>query len=95
MEQACRENITFIAITGWSTPDHSTIAEFISSMQEEIMFLFRDILLICEEMELLDGTKFSLDGLKLSSNVSKEWGGTKPDLKKKKEKIENDQVFVK
>jgi len=31
----------FIAITGWSTPDHSTIAEFISSRQEEIIFLFR------------------------------------------------------
>jgi hypothetical protein len=39
-------------------------------------------------MELLDGTKFSLDGLKLSSNASKEWSGTKSDLKKKKEKIE-------
>jgi len=57
-------------------------------MQEEIMFLFRNILLICEEMELLDGTKFSLDGLKLSLNASKEWSGTKSDLKKKKEKIE-------
>jgi len=49
------------------------------------MFLFRDILLICEEMGLLDGTKFSLDGLKLSSNASKEWSGTKSDLKKKKQ----------
>jgi len=39
-------------------------------------------------MGLLDGTKFSLDGLKLSSNASKEWSGTKSDLKKKKEKIE-------
>lgn len=42
IEQACRENVTFIAITAWSTPDHSTISEFISSMQEEIMFLFRN-----------------------------------------------------
>lgn len=42
IEQARRENVTFIAITAWSTPDHSTIAEFISSMQEEIMFLFRN-----------------------------------------------------
>jgi hypothetical protein len=31
IEQAGRENVTFIAITAWSTPDHSTIAEFISS----------------------------------------------------------------
>lgn len=54
IEQACRENVTFIAITEWSTPDHSTIAEFISSIQEEIIFLLRNILLICEEMELLE-----------------------------------------
>ena len=79
IEQACRENVTFIAITGWSIPDHSTIAEFISSMREEVMFLFRNILLICEEMGLLGGTKFSLDGVKLSSNASKEWSGTKAD----------------
>lgn len=32
--------------------------------------------------------KFLLDGLKLSSNASKEWSDTKSDLKKKKEKIE-------
>jgi transposase len=31
IEQAGRENVTFIAITAWSTLDHSTIAEFISS----------------------------------------------------------------
>jgi len=31
IEQAGRENVTFIAITAWSTPDHSTIAECISS----------------------------------------------------------------
>ena len=24
IEQTCKENVTFIAITGWSTPDHST-----------------------------------------------------------------------
>jgi len=94
IEQACRENVTFIAITGWSTPDHSTIAEFISSMQEEIMSLFRNILLMCEEMELLGGTKFSLDGIKLSSNASKEWSGTKSDLKKKAEKIEKTVKYL-
>jgi len=94
IERACRENVIFIAITGWSTPDHSTIAEFISSMQEEIMPLFRNILLMCEEMGLLGGTKFSLDGLKLSSNAGKEWSGTKLDLKKKKEKIERTVKYL-
>ena len=50
--------------------------------------LFRDVLLVCEEMNLLGGTMFALDGCKLPSNASKEWSGTVPELQKKKQKIE-------
>ena len=59
-----------------------------SSMQDEILPLFRDVLLVCEEMNLLGGTMFALDGCKLPSNASKEWSGTFPELQKKKQKIE-------
>ena len=31
MERACRENITFMALTCGQCPDHSTIAAFVSS----------------------------------------------------------------
>jgi transposase len=71
IEQACRENITFMALTCGMVPDHSTIATFISSMKDEIQSLFSDILLICADQDLLGGTHFSLDGLKLSSSASK------------------------
>jgi len=46
------------------------------------------LLLVCEEMNLLGGTMFALDGCKLPSNASKEWSGTFPELQKKKQKIE-------
>jgi transposase len=89
MERACRENITFMALTCGQTPDHSTFASFISEMGEELVVgLFTQILLICEQEGLLGGTHFSLDGLKLSSNASKEWSGTHAELLKKKEKLE-------
>ncbi|MCK5243878.1 MAG: IS1182 family transposase [Desulfobacterales bacterium] len=89
MERACKENITFMALACGQTPDHSTIAAFISSMgREQIVSLFTQVLLVCEEEGLLGGTHFSLDGLKLSSNASKEWSGTHADLKKKQEKLE-------
>ena len=55
MEQACRENVTFMALACGQRPDHSTIAAFVSSMQEEIVPLFRDVLLVCEESGLLGG----------------------------------------
>jgi transposase len=88
IERACIENVTFMALSCGQHPDHSTIAAFVSSMRREIMFLFRDVLLVCDEMDLLGGTFFALDGVKLPSNASKEWSGTFSDLKKKKDKIE-------
>ena len=88
MERACRENITFMALTCGQCPDHSTIAAFVSSMRNEILPLFRDVLLVCEESHLLEGTLFALDGSKVPSNASKEWSGKISDLKRKKKKIE-------
>jgi transposase len=88
IEQACRENVVFMALACGQQPDHSTIAAFVSSLKDEILPLFRDVLLVCEEMNLLGGTMFALDGCKLPSNASKEWSGTLAELRKKKEKIE-------
>ena len=88
VERACQENIIFIALSYGYPPDHSTIASFISSMQSEIQSIFSNVLLVCEELGLLDGTHFSLDGVKLSANVSKEWSGTLDELKHKRDKLQ-------
>ena len=88
IEKACCENITFMALACGQTPDHSTIAAFITSIKGEIEPLFCNVLLACEEMDLLGGTTFSLDGCKLPSNASKEWSGKHQTLRKKKEKLE-------
>ena len=88
IERACRENVTFTALACGQCPDHSTIAAFVSSMKDEIVPLFRDVLLVCEEMNLLGGTFFALDGLRLPSNASKGWSGTHAELRRKKERME-------
>ncbi|NIS71285.1 MAG: transposase, partial [Proteobacteria bacterium] len=89
IERACQENVTFMALSCGQCPDHSTIAAFVSSMKDEIMPLFRDVLLVCEEMDLLGGTFFALDGLRLPSNASKQWSGTRSELERKKKRIES------
>jgi len=88
IERACKENVTFIALCGNQRPDHSTIAAFVSCMRDEILPLFRDILLVCDQENLLGGTFFALDGLKLPGNASKRWSGSLSDISKKKQKIE-------
>jgi len=52
------------------------IAALISSRKDEIQSLFRDVLLVCEKINLLGGITFALDGYKLPSNASREWSGT-------------------
>jgi len=89
IERACVENIIFMALCCGYSPDHSTIAHFVSSMQKEIESIFSNILLVCEELDLLGGTHFSLDGVKLSANVSKEWSGTFKELKNKRDKLQS------
>ena len=75
VERACCENVTFMAMSCNQRPDHSTVAAFVSSMKDQILPLFRDILLVCEQEDLLGGTFFALDGIKLRSNASMEWSG--------------------
>ncbi len=100
IERACGENILFMALSCGYTctapnavrckcrPDHSTIAHFVSSMQKEIESIFSNILLVCSELNLLGGTHFSLDGVKLPSNASKEWSGTFKELKRKRDRLQ-------
>jgi hypothetical protein len=64
------------------------MATFVSSLKDEILPRFRDVLLVCQEMDLLGETFFALDGLKLPSNASKEWSRTWSEWQRKKERLE-------
>ena len=88
IEQCCRENVIFMALSADTQPHFTTIADFISSSGQEIIQLFLKILLICDEMGLIGKERFAVDGCKLASNASKEWSGTRGDLERKREKME-------
>lgn len=88
IEQACRENILFMALSADTQPHFTTIADFISTLDQEIIDLFRSVLMICSDMRLIGGDMFAIDGCKLPSNAAKEWSGTKWELSQKKKKID-------
>jgi len=88
--RCCEENIIFMALSADTRPHFTTIASFVSSMQPEVLKLFRDVLLICDEMKLIGKDMFAIDGCKLPSNASKEHSGTKAEFVKKKRKMERD-----
>ena len=41
-------------------------------MHKEIIHLFRDILLVCDDLVLIGREMFAIDGCKMPSNVGKE-----------------------
>jgi transposase len=88
IEALCRENVVFMAISADSRPHFTTIADFISSSAKEVSKLFHQVLMVCDRLGLIGKEMFAIDGCKLPSNASKEWSGTKADLKMKSEKIE-------
>ncbi|MGO8716834.1 MAG: IS1182 family transposase [Smithella sp.] len=86
--QACEENIIFMALSCDTKPHFTTIADFVSTMDKEITRLFREVLLVCDDLRLIGKEMFAIDGCKLPSNASKEWSGTKADFEKKAAKME-------
>jgi transposase len=89
IERCCRENIIFMALSCDIYPHFTTIADFIATLDSKIIKLFLEVLLICDQMNLIGKEMFAIDGIKLPSNASKEWSGTKEELSKKKEKMED------
>jgi len=88
IEALCRENVLFMALSADTQPHFTSLAEFMSSSSEEIAKLFKQVLLICDEMGLIGKEMFAIDGCKLPSNASKEWSGTHGKLRKKSKKID-------
>jgi len=86
--QCCEENIIFMALSADTRPHFTTIADFISTADQEIIRLFLQVLLTCDSMNLIGKEMFAVDGCKMPSNASKEWSGTKEELKNKQQKME-------
>jgi transposase len=88
IEQACREHVTFIALSGDQAPHFTTIAKFVSGLPDEIAQLFVQVLWLCDQQGLIGRAMFAIDGVKLPSNASKAKSGTRADFARQAAKLE-------
>jgi transposase len=88
IERACKDHVTFIALSGDSAPHFTTFADFVSTLGNEIGPLFKDVLLICDRMGLIGREMFAIDGVKLPSNASKTRSGTRADFQRQADRME-------
>ena len=88
IETACRENVTFMAVSGDSQPHFTTLAAFVATMGDLVTTLFAQILTVCERQGLIGHHMFAIDGVKLPSNASKAKSGTRQDYQRQLDKME-------
>ena len=70
MERACEVDVAFRVITGNLKPDYSTICRFRSENEEDLGFLFTEVLRLCAEAGLVRAGVVALDGTKIKANAS-------------------------
>jgi transposase len=88
IERACREHVLFVALCGDSGPHFTTIANFVSTLGEDIARVFAAVLAICDRQGLLGREMFAIDGVKLPSNAAKSRSGTRADFERQATKLE-------
>ena len=76
-------NIIAKALTGDMTIHWTTIADFITGHKAAVEETFTRVLLYCNELGLIGGENFAVDGLRLPSNASIDMSGTEKQLKKR------------
>lgn len=88
IEAACRDNVLFIAVSGDSQPNFTTLAAFVSELGDLTGRLFAQVLTLCDRQGLIGREMFAIDGVKLPSNASKAKSGTRQDFQRQVEKME-------
>ena len=71
--------MTFIALCGDTAPHFTTIAQFVSTLGEDIAHVCGAVVAICDDEGLISHEMFAIDGVKLPSNASKGRSGTRAD----------------
>jgi transposase len=88
IERACRENVLFMAISGDSAPQFTTIAKFVRELGPDIAALFTQVLMTCDAQGLIGRHMFAIDGVKLPSNAAKHRSGTHAELEHDAQRME-------
>ncbi len=68
LEKACYSRLDVIWLREGQTPDHSTIADFISKHGKQLRKLFRDVLEVMQRAELVALDHVAIDGAKIEAS---------------------------
>ncbi len=76
-----------MARCGLTTPHFTTIVHFVSTLRDDIALLFAAVLAVCDGQGLIGREMLAIDGVKLPSNASKHYSGTRAEFTQRAEKL--------
>jgi len=82
LEQACREHMGMIWLTGNNAPDHNTLWRFFRDHRKALRKIFKEGLVVAAKAELVGMVLHAVDGTKIKAKVATRNGWDRKDLKK-------------
>jgi len=73
IERACRDHVIFVALSGESCPHFTTIADFVSSLGEDIAKVFAALLFLCQREGLIGRELKRIERFKTDAKKIRHW----------------------
>lgn len=87
LEEACRDQIPYLWLTGWQHPDHNSLWRFYKAHREHMHKLFRGTVRTAVKLGLVDMAIQAIDGTKVGGNAARKRTYTALQLAELEEKI--------
>ena len=72
LEQACRDSIPYLWLTGWQHPDHNTLWRFYEANREQLRKLLKRTVHVALGLGLIDLAIEAVDGTKIAANAARD-----------------------
>ena len=70
LEAACRDQVSYLWLTGWQHPDHNTLWRFYQAHRQAMRKLLKYTVATAVELKLIDLVVQAVDGTKISANAA-------------------------
>jgi len=72
LEAACRDQVSYLWLTGWQHPDHNTLWRFYQAHRQAMRKLLKYTVATAVELKLIDLAMQAIDGTKIPANAARD-----------------------
>jgi transposase len=88
LEAACRDQVSYLWLTGWQHPDHNTLWRFYQSHRQAMRKLLKYTVATAVELKLIDLAVQAIDGTKIPANAARDRNYDSAELQRLLERTE-------